>query len=111
VSLHILSKAFLNLPSFKMDPLEYVAYFFFIFVSFYFVYKAFVSVEKENRALKDRNWLLANHLQLAELRTGVPYYSSVASQSVPGELNKHFFRALQSRVQHVEETEEVPTHE
>lgn len=93
-----------------MDPLEYVAYFFVVFVAFYFVYKAFVSMEKENRALKDRNWLLANHLQLAELRTGVPYYSSVASQSVPGELNKHFFRTLQSRVQQLEETEEVPTH-
>ena len=82
-----------------MEIHEYIAYFFMVFLSFYLVYKAFTSLEKENKALKDRNWLLAHHLQLAELRTGVPYYSSVASQSVPGELNKHFFRALQERIQ------------
>ena len=93
-----------------MDPLEYIAYFFFVFLAFFLVYKAFAALERENRVLKDRNWLLANHLQLAELRTGTPYYSSVAAQSVPGELNKHFFRSLQERVQHVEDTEEIPTH-
>jgi hypothetical protein len=92
-----------------MDPLEYVVYFLFVFIAFYAVYKILASFEKENRTLKDRNWLLANHLQLAELRTGVPYYSSVAAQAVPGELNKHFFRALQARIQNVEETEEVAT--
>ena len=92
-----------------MDFFEYVAYFFFVFLSFYAVYKGYTSLEKENKALKDRNWLLSNHLQLAELRTGVPYYSSIAAQSVPGELNKHFFRVLQARIQNVEETEEVPT--
>jgi hypothetical protein len=84
-----------------MDFHEYLIYYAMLATVFYFLYKMVMSIENENKRLKDRNFQLANWLQLAELQTGTAYYSSIAVDAVPGELNKLFSRTLQMRIQNI----------
>jgi hypothetical protein len=60
--------------------------------------KIYTQMETEIGVLKNRNALLSEWLQLAELQTGIPYYSSVAVSAVPHEHSNMFMRVVQNRV-------------
>jgi hypothetical protein len=85
-----------------MEFHEYAIYYFLIAFTLWVSYKWAVSIEEENRRLKDRNFRLANWLQLAELQTGIAYYSAIGAEAVPGESNKVFYTTLQNRVRNQE---------
>lgn len=81
-----------------MELHEYITYYALVCAAFYAIYRILRSLESENKHLKERNSLMANYLQTAELRTGVPYYSAIAAGSFPGEMSKHFRYVLQDRI-------------
>jgi hypothetical protein len=60
--------------------------------------RLFKQLEEENDSLKTRNAHLAEWLQLAELQTGIPYYSSVAVSALPHEHSNMFARIVQNRL-------------
>jgi hypothetical protein len=68
-------------------------------VTFY-LYAIGVSFIKQYEHMKERNYMLAQMLQAAELQTGTPYYSSIAADATGFEDNRSFFRALQNRIKY-----------
>lgn len=62
------------------------------------LWKLYQDVETENTRLIARNAVLSEWLQMAELHTGIPYYSSVAVGAVPHELSGAFAQVVQRRV-------------
>jgi len=84
-----------------MDLYETLLYYTLVTIVLFAFYKMIISVENENKQLKERNFQLAHWLQLAELQTGITYYSSIAVDAVPGEMNKHFSSFLQDRIQNM----------
>jgi hypothetical protein len=81
-----------------MDFHEYVVYYGLISFTLWAIYKFLKDQEAEMRRLRERNSTLARWLQLAELQTGIAYYSAIANEAVPYEGNVIFFRALQERI-------------
>jgi hypothetical protein len=61
-------------------------------------WKILTDLEVENTQLKRRNATLAEWLQLAELQTGIPYYSTTAVGAVPNESAARFMTVAQRRI-------------
>ena len=55
-------------------------------------------MDDENIRLKLRNATLAKWLQLAEIQTGIPYYSTIAVGAVPYESATRFMSVAQRRI-------------
>ena len=68
------------------------------------IIKLFMNLDAENGRLVARNRVLSEWLQMAELQTGIPYYSSVAIGSVPHELCDVFMLTVQHRVKALPKT-------
>lgn len=81
-----------------MDFHEYLVYYGLVCFTLWAIYKFLKDQEIELRRLRERNYTLARWLQLAELQTGIAYYSAIANEAVPYEGNIAFFRALQERI-------------
>ena len=67
-----------------------------------------LSFIKQQELLKERNYMLAQMLQTAELQTGTPYYSSVAADATDYEYNRPFFTALQNRIKYPQPPAQEP---
>ena len=62
------------------------------------LWKLVTEMDDENMRLKRRNATLAEWLQMAELQTGIPYYSTVALGAVPHESAARFMSVAQRRI-------------
>ena len=62
------------------------------------LWKLVTELDDENMRLKQRNATLSEWLQLAELQTGIPYYSTTAVGAVPHESAARFMSVAQRRI-------------
>lgn len=77
---------------------DFLAIMFLFGFSVWSLRRLFIQIEDENIHLRRRNAVLASWLQMAELQTGVPYYSSVATDAVSHEYSASFMQVVQNRV-------------
>lgn len=84
--------------SFQMNYSEQAISFLCIGLLALALYYMISMLDQENQQLRLRNHRLAYWLQLAEVQTGVPYYSATAIEALPYESNKMFYKQLQDQI-------------